>query len=178
MAGGNPGQLAPLIRQAITSDGPLPVNPVATALLKARAAAAAAAPAPTPIGAMPSLAATISGKVFKFPVNTSRLDSLALTFAKEGSARVDLTYYGEPLSVPIGLDGVYRTGPHGPFRLPAGATGKWTSDTEFLLGLNFIANINHYTLAIRFTPEQTIAVTVNEASGLMRNGQLVGTPSL
>ena len=77
--------------------------------------------------------------------------------------------------MPIGLDGVYQVGPYGPFRLPAGATGSWTSDTEFLLDLNFIANINHYTLALRFTPEQTMEVTANEASGLIRNGRLVGT---
>ena len=77
--------------------------------------------------------------------------------------------------MPIGLDGVYRVGPYGPFRLPAAATGKWTSENEFLLDLNFIANINHYTLAIKFTPAHTMEVTVDEASGLMRNGHIVGT---
>jgi hypothetical protein len=41
--------------------------------------------------------------------------------------------------------------------------------------LNFVANINHYTLAMEFTPDNTVAVTVNEASGLMRNGHIVGT---
>jgi hypothetical protein len=118
----------------------------------------------------------MSGKVFRFPVNASRIDSLALTFDRSGAARVALEYYGEPFSLPIGLDGIYRPGAYGPFRLPAAATGRWTSDTEFLLDLNFIANINHYTLAIRFTPEPTMDVTVNEASGLMRNGHIVGTP--
>lgn len=70
---------------------------------------------------------------------------------------------------------MYRVGPDGPFHLPAGATGKWTSERDFLLDVNFIANINHYTLAIRFTPEHTMEMTVDEASGLMRNGHLVGT---
>jgi hypothetical protein len=42
--------------------------------------------------------------------------------------------------------------------------------------VNFIANINHYTLALRFQPDQTVEVTVDEASGLMRNGKIVGTP--
>jgi hypothetical protein len=58
--------------------------------------------------------------------------------------------------------------------MPAGATGRWTSERDFLLDVNFIANINHYTLAIHFTPEQSIEVTANEASGLIRNGHLVG----
>ncbi|MEO7193075.1 MAG: serine hydrolase [Vicinamibacterales bacterium] len=174
-AGGNAGQLTSLIRQAIKSETPLPVNPAGTTLLKQRVLAAAQPPPATAMTPAPAIAASISGKVFRFPVNTSRIDSLALTFGQGGAARVDLTYYGEPLSVPIGLDGVYRLGPHGPFHLLAGATGKWTSDTEFLLDLNFIANINRYTLAIRFMPDQTIAVTADEASGLMRNGRLVGT---
>ena len=79
------------------------------------------------------------------------------------------------MHIPLGLDGVYRIGAYGPLGLPAGATGKWTSENDFLLDLNFIANINHYTLAIHFTPDKTITVTANEASGLIRNGNLTGT---
>jgi hypothetical protein len=57
--------------------------------------------------------------------------------------------------------------------MPAGATGKWIADNELLLDVNFVANINHYTLDIRFERDQ-IEVTANEASGLIRNGRLVG----
>ncbi len=177
-AGGNAGQLAPLIRQAVKSEQPLPANPTAGQALQKSTAAAAAPPAALPVSPAPAIATTISGKVFQFPVNPSRLDSLALTFGKAGEAWVDLKYYGAPLRVPIGLDGVYRIGPHGPFKLPAGATGKWTSDQNFVLDLNFIANINHYTLDIRFTTEHTIQVRADEASGLIRNGQLIGTASV
>ncbi len=138
--------------------------------------AAARPPAASPAPALPATAAAISGRVYQFPINSSRIDSLALTFAKDGSATVELAYYGRPLRIPIGLDGVYRIGPHGPFGLPAGATGTWRSETEFLLDVNFIANINHYTLAITFLPDRTIEISANEASGLIRNGKLVGTP--
>lgn len=31
---------------------------------------------------------------------------LALTFAKDGTAAVDLAYYGDPLHIPVGLDGI------------------------------------------------------------------------
>ena len=174
MAGGNAGQLAPLIRQAVKSDSPLAANADGVAQLQRAEAAAAKAPAAVPTPALPALAKTISGNVYTFPVNSSRLDSLSIAFAN-GSAVANVKYYGEPLSFPIGLDGVYRAGPHGPLHLPAGATGKWTSENEFLLDLNFIANINHYTLAIRFMPNNTIEVTADEASGLMRNGHLTGT---
>jgi CubicO group peptidase (beta-lactamase class C family) len=175
-AGGNAGQLPPLIRQAVRADAPLPANPAAQARLEQATAAAAKAPIAGPRSPLPATAASISGKVYDFAVNPSRIDSLSLTFAADGTARVDLKYYGEPLRIPLGLDGVYRVGPYGPFGLPAGAMGKWTADDQFLLDLNFIANINHYTLAIRFTPEQTMAVTASEASGLIRNGRLLSTP--
>ena len=176
-AGGNAGQLTPLIRQAVTSEQALPPNPDGNLRLRNAATAAAAAPAPVTTGPLPAMAAKVSGLPYRFPINPSRIDSLKLTFAKDGSAAVDLEYYSEPLHIPVGLDGIYRVGPHGPFRLPAGATGKWTSETEFLLDVNFIANINHYTLLIRFMPDQTIEMSANEASGLIRNGRLIGTPA-
>ncbi len=174
MAGGNNGQIAQLVRQAVKSDAPLPENPPADARLNQRVEDARKPPAPTPPSAPSPMEATISGAVYKFPVNASRLDSLSLTFAKNGKARVDLEYYGQPLSFPIGLDGVYPLGPNGPFHLPAGAVGKWVGDKEFLLDVNFVANINHYTLDIHFGQDQ-IEVTANEASGVIRNGQLIGT---
>ena len=138
--------------------------------------AATRPPAASPVPALPPTAAAISGQVYQFPINPSRIDSLSLMFAKDGTATLELAYYGDPLRIPIGLDGVYRIGPHGPFGLPAGATGTWRSQAEFLLDVNFIANINHYTLAIKFLPDRTIEVIAEEASGLIRNGTLAGTP--
>ena len=129
--------------------------------------------APGAVPPLPATAAEVSGVVYEFPVTPSRLESLSLTFGKNGEARVDFRYYGQPLSFPIGLDGVYRLGPNGPFHMPAGATGKWMGDHEFLLDLNFVANINHYTLDIQFGQDQ-IEVTATEASGLIRNGKLTG----
>ena len=122
------------------------------------------------------MAASISGAVYEFPVNSSRLDSLSLKFSKSGEATVDVKYYGSLLTFPVGLDGTYRLSNTGPFQLIAGAKGKWTGDSEFLLDLNFIANINHYILDIKFHDDQ-IDVTANEASGIIRNGHLAGTRS-
>jgi hypothetical protein len=175
-AGGNAGQLTASIRAAVKGDQPLPPNAAGNAQLRDAIRGATRPPASTPAPALPATAAEISGRVYQFPINPSRIDSLALTFARDGNTTVELAYYGDPLRMPIGLDGVYRVGPHGPFGLPAGATGTWRSDTEFLLDVNFIANINHYTLAIKFLPDRTIEVTADEASGLIRNGRLVGTP--
>ncbi|HTX33793.1 MAG TPA: serine hydrolase [Bryobacteraceae bacterium] len=173
MAGGNAGHLGQLVRQAVKSDQALPPNPLAYAHLEERVADAAKPPAAGASSPLPPMAFSISGATYEFAVNTSRIDSLSLKFEKNGDARVDLAYYGQPLSFPIGLNGVYRVGPNGPFQMPAGAMGKWIGENEFLLDVNFIANINHYTLDIRFEGDQ-IEVTANEASGLIRNGRLIG----
>ena len=61
-----------------------------------------------------------------------------------------------------------------PLHLLGGARGEWAGDNEFQLDLNFIANINHYDLRLRFVGDE-LEVTANEASGLSRNGKLVGT---
>ncbi len=172
-AGGNAGQIARLVRDAVKASQTLPTNKDAYARLQQKVADAAKAPSAVARSPIPPLAASISGVVYNFPVNPSRLDSLSLTFPKSGDPRVDITYYGRPFSIPIGLDGVYRVAPNGPFHLPAGARGRWTSDTTFLLDLNFIANINHYTLEIHFE-NGSIEVMADEASGVIRKGKLTG----
>jgi len=173
MAGGNAGQIAQLVHPAVKSDRALPPNPAAYAHLNQRIEFARKPPPATDSSPLPSIAASISGVVYQFPVNSARIDSLSLTFGKNGETRVDMAYYGQPLSFPIGLDGVYRLGSNGPFHMPAGATGKWIGESELLLDVNFVANINHYTLDIRFDKDQ-IDVTATEASGLIRNGRLLG----
>jgi len=175
MAGGNAGQLAPLIRAAVKSDQALPANPEGDAVLKQKSEDASKAPAAVAVPAMPAIAKTISGNTYAFAVNSSRLDSLRLIFDPDYGSWADVKYYGEPLNVPLSLDGVYRAGQAGPLGLPAAALGKWTSENDFLLDVNFIANINHYTLALHFTADKTIEVTADEASGLIRNGHLIGT---
>jgi CubicO group peptidase (beta-lactamase class C family) len=169
--GGNTGQMAALVRQAVKSAQALPAQPEAYRQLQAKVADAATAPPATAASVLPAIAAAISGKRYEVPINPSRLDSLSLTFRDKGEARADVKYLGEDLSFPVGLDGVYRLGPNGPLHLLAGAMGKWTSENEFVLDLNFIANINHYTLKIRFEGGR-IEVTADEASGLIRNGHL------
>jgi len=172
-AGGNAGQMAGSIRQAVKSDQPLPAQPDAVRQLQSKISAAAKVPTAAQVVPLPEIAKSVSGKRYEFPLNPSRIDSLSLTFPGASEARLDVKYLGDDLSMPLGLDGVYRFGPHGPLHLLAGATGKWTADNEFLLDLNFIANINHYTLKIHFDGDK-IDVTADEASGLIRNGHLVG----
>lgn len=169
-AGGNPGQIAPLIRQAVKSEA-LAANAGAYRQLQAKVLEAAKVPEAVAMSPLPAMASKISGVRFDFPINSSRLDSLALTFGSE--ARLNVKYLGADLSFPLGLDGRYKLGPHGPLHLLGGAKGQWTSENEFLLDLNLIANINHYLLKLRFDGNK-VEVDANEASGLIRNGRITG----
>jgi hypothetical protein len=165
--------VGPEVAKAIVSDKALPANADALKELRAKVADAAKAPAPTATPELPAMAKSVSGSTYQFPQNSSRLEALTLTFKGNAEAQLKLKYLGTDLAMPVGLDGVYRLGPYGPLKLLAGATGKWTSDTDFLLDINFVSNINHYTVAIHFEDGQ-IQTTINESSGLMRNGKVAG----
>ena len=176
-AGGNAGQIAPLIRQAVKSEAALRANTDGYRQLQA---VVAEAPKGWEAGAaspLPAMAAKVSGVRYEFPLNPSRLDALSLTFGRE--PRLSVKYLGEDLSFPLSLDDRYKLGPYGPLHLLAGAKGRWTSENEFLLDLNFIANINHYTLKLRFDGGRSdggkVEVDAAEASGLIRNGHITGT---
>jgi hypothetical protein len=172
--GGYPATaVGPEVAKSIVADKPVPANAESLKELREKIAAAAKAPAPTPTPDLPSMAKTVSGNNYALDPNTSRLEGLTLTFKGNSEAQLKLRYLGTDLAMPVGLDGVYRLGPYGPLKLLAGATGKWTSDTDFLLDINFISNINRYTVAIHFEDGQ-IQTTINESSGLMRNGKVTG----
>ena len=166
-------EVLPVIATAIKADHALPANTASGGDLKAKVVDAAKPPAAVAVAELPAMAGTVSGVTYTFPRNASRLDSLALTFAGNTEARLTVKYLGTELNFPVGLDGVYRLGPYGPLKLLAGATGRWTSDTDFLLDLNFISNINHYSVAIHFAGD-SIETTMNESSGLIRNGKVTG----
>ncbi len=167
--GGYPAnEVGPVIVKAIRSDKPLPENPDGLRELKAKVAEAAKPPAPTPGGTLPAMARNVSGIKYEFPRNSSRLDALEFTFTGDQQAQLNVTYLGTKLAFPLASTASTASAPTDPLGLLAGATGRWTSDTDFLLDLNFISNINHYTAAIHFETDQ-IQATINESSGLARN---------
>ena len=172
--GGYPAsEVGPAIAKSILSDKPLPANADGVRDLREKVAAAAKAPEPTATPELPAMAKTVSGNFYEFPRNNSRLDGFALTFTGKQEAQLKLKYLGTDLAMPVGLDGVYRLGPYGPLKLLAGATGKWTSETDFQMDLNFISNINRYTVTLHFEDGQ-VQAAINESSGLIRNGKVTG----
>jgi CubicO group peptidase (beta-lactamase class C family) len=167
--------IGPVVASAIKSDSALPENAEGNRLLREKIAEVRNAPAAQPVSAAPALASRVSGVFYNLPRNPSRLDGISLVFGnpRSSEAQVKIRYVGQDLNFPVGLDGVYRLGPNGPLHLLAGARGHWTSDSEFLLDLNFISNINHYTLAMRFAGD-SVEIAMNESSGLVRDGHVTG----
>lgn len=166
-------EVEPVIASAIKSDSALPPNVEGDRTLSARIRDAEKAPDPEAVAPLPAMARQVSGNFYQLPRNRSRLDGIGLTFSGK-DAQLKVRYLGQDLAMPIGLNGVYRLGPYGPLKLLAGARGHWTSDSDFLLDLNLISNINHYTLAMHFAGN-SVDITANESSGLARNVQVTGT---
>jgi CubicO group peptidase (beta-lactamase class C family) len=174
--GGYPASaICPVIASAIKSDAALAENAEGDRLLREKIAEAQKAPKPQPVSAAPDTAARISGVFYNLPRNPSRLDGISLVFGspRSSEAQLKIRYVGQDLTLPVGLDGVYRLGPNGPLHLLAGARGHWTSDSEFLLDLNFISNINHYTLIMHFA-DDSVEIGMNESSGLVLDGHVTG----
>jgi len=163
----------PAVASAIKSDAALPENATGVESLRNRIREAAKAPAAEGVSPAPSIGSQISGINYELPQNPSTLERIGLQFDSKtrSEARVNLRYRGQDVSIPVGLDGVYRIGPNGPLHLLAGARGRWTSGSEFLLDVNFISNINHYALAMRFSGD-SVDIAMNESSGLVHDGHV------
>lgn len=96
------------------------------------------------------------------------VDRVRLEFPKPEEARLDLEFNPqrrfEPLSLPVGLDGVPRLGP-GRYQEPAAVSGGWTSPHTFQIDLDEVANINHWTLELTFTGDQ-VELSMHDRTGL------------
>jgi hypothetical protein len=166
-------EVLPAIAKAIRADAPITPNPEGVKQMQARVSDAAVAPPATAVSELPAMAQKVSGVTYEFARNNSRIDAVTLKFSGRTEAQLTVKYLGTDLKFPVGLDGMYRLGPYGPLGLLGGATGHWTSDTDFALDLNFIANINRYAIVLHFDGD-AVQMDVTEASGLIRNGHVAG----
>jgi hypothetical protein len=118
------------LKEAVKSDGALPEDPAALALLAdktkevAQEARTQSAP-PSP------LAAAISGKVYRLQPNPAGLSSFSLTF-ENGAASYAYEVGGQRFGGPVGLDGLFRVGGHRLYG-PSAAKGVWRDDKTFEL---------------------------------------------
>jgi hypothetical protein len=108
-------ELAGYISSSVKSDTALPPDAASTNLL-ANKILDVSTEKPTRVGATPAMAAIISGKVYRFPLNAINVKSLSLIlidpqphYDMETYAR-DATKSGSRFTGLIGLDGLYRKG--------------------------------------------------------------------
>lgn len=136
------------VLKTVQSDAPLPPNPEGVAQLEAAVLAAANPAAETP-PELPPLAAEISGKLFgldetsdlqlsdldllRLPVNDWDMAALGLDFGQDGATLHLQSRSGKDLSLPVGLDGVYRVTTN--YLGTVAARGQWTNETTFVLYL-------------------------------------------
>lgn len=166
-------QIAPFLFRAIRSDSAIPENPAALEKLK-RSLLHSAEPVSEPrnVG-MPDMARSVSGVVFRLSSNPLDLRSLRLDFTKDSEAAITLQFAGAKWTTPLGLDGRRRFAPVGPHGLSVGTVGRWLSDSEFLLDLDTVANVNHFIFRIRFGDNRA-HLTINEVTGEMKDVAVEG----
>ena len=106
-------KMAELVSEAVKSGTALPPDPAGAKLL-ADAVRTVSTEKPTEIGVISDMAATVSGRIYRFPENALNIKSLALILTGSNPS-YDLEIYThnpmEPslsLYGPIGLDGLYR----------------------------------------------------------------------
>jgi CubicO group peptidase (beta-lactamase class C family) len=165
--GFEPNDIAPLLFRAMKTGDAVAENSAAYHRLLEKVRAARAAPPPEPVtAALPAAAANVSSKEFRFDDNAMDLKTLTLDFGPQPS--VSMLVGRQPVRAPIGLAGSYEIAASGPLNLPAAAKGHWTSENEFLLDLNLIANINHYTMTFTFSGAD-VRLKIDEATGQVKN---------
>jgi CubicO group peptidase (beta-lactamase class C family) len=118
------------LKAAVKSDGALPEDPAALALLADKTKEVAQEVRTQSAPASP-LAAAISGKVYRLQPNPARFSSFSLTF-ENGEASYAYEVDGQRFGGPVGLNGLYRIGGHRLYG-PSAAKGVWRDDKTFEL---------------------------------------------
>jgi len=163
--------LPAFIIPAAKSTAALPVNPDGVALLESKIREAAVAQAePKPVPRLPDIARKVSGRRYALDANSYGLASSSLVF-QEGAdeATIKLSFSaptGEKseLTLPIGLDNVYRIAP-ARLGMAAAVKGFWETDNSFVINLNEIGNINNWRITMTFADDR-VTVHMEENTGL------------
>jgi hypothetical protein len=70
------------------------------------------------------------------------------------------------LTLPVGLDGVYRIAKWALDNKPAALRGSWKSENEFALTVNTVSGINCYQMKLIFQ-ENSLTLQLDETTGLV-----------
>jgi CubicO group peptidase (beta-lactamase class C family) len=171
--GSDTDQIAPFLFRAIRSDTAIPENPKSQQRLEHALLRASSPILEAPNTRVPKLAGRISGMSYSLSPNPLDLRALRLDFRKRNEATATLRFPTATWVVPIGLDGKRQFAPVGPHGLPVATVGRWLSDSEFLLDLDTVANVNHFVFNVRIAGER-VRLRMNEITGEMKNVEVEG----
>jgi CubicO group peptidase (beta-lactamase class C family) len=175
--GANTDEIAPFLFRAIRSDGPIAENPANQQKLTQAIARVTEPILETPNARTPRLAQIVSGRPYSLFANPLDLRTLRFEFKDQHSATAVLRFDRETWTVPVGLDGKRRFAPVGSERLSVASVGRWTSDNEFVLNLDTVANVNHFVFHLQFDGDK-IHVRMNETTGEIKDVLVEGTAEL
>jgi len=105
--------------------------------------------------------------------NPLDLRSMKFDFKNQEEAAVTVQFDDARWSAPVGLDGKRRFAAAGPHGLTVATVGHWVSDSEFLLDLDTVANVNHFIFNIRFDGDR-VHIRMNEITGEIQDVAVEG----
>jgi hypothetical protein len=112
---------------------------------------------PPAVGALPAMAGEVSGRIYRFGPNPSRIASPRIDFDRPDEAGFAMTFHDgqPPRQGRVGLDGVLRMFP-GEDGMTAGMRGSWTSAQDFVAEYDGIAAIDAIDLALHFEGDRVV----------------------
>ena len=171
--GADTDQIAPFLFRSIRSDTTIVENPAGMQKLKQALLRCSKPIVESRSVRTPGLEKRVSGVTYSLSSNPLDLRSMRLDFKNTNAATVTLQFPDGRWIVPVGLDGKRRFAAVGPSGLAVGAIGRWLSDSEFLLDLDTVANVNHFVFNIRVDGAKA-HLRMNETTGEMKDVAVEG----
>jgi CubicO group peptidase (beta-lactamase class C family) len=168
MLGGGyePDIIGDRLLRALVADTALAPSPVGVERLRRAIGTVATPPAPLP-ESRSTLEPAISGRTYHVDANSLGLQRLSITFDSDRAAVAQLELLDQKLLLPVGLDGRFRISDQAIDGIRPGVRGAWRTPSQFVLEVDLIGKIDHYTLDMTFGGD-TVSVELSERTGLMR----------
>ena len=164
--GVNTDEIAPFLFRSIRSNVAIPENTVGQQRLQ-RALNESLKEVIEPSNSLtPALARSVSGVTYTLAPNPLDLRTLRLDFNKGKETLATLGFAETRWIARVGLDGRRRFAPGGPHGLALASAGRWISDSEFLLDVDTVANVNHFLFRLRVDGDQA-QILMSETTGEM-----------
>jgi CubicO group peptidase (beta-lactamase class C family) len=164
--GANTDDIAPFLFRSIRSSVAIPENKVGQQKLRRALSESLKEVIEPSNSSTPALASSVTGVTYALAPNPLDLRTFRLDFKKGKKAVATLVFGDTKWIAPVGLDGRRRFAPSGPHGLVLASAGRWVSDSEFLLDIDTVANVNHFLFRLRVDRDQ-VEIRMSETTGEM-----------